>query len=72
MIKEGAYHLPLFLLTRENMDAYKPFPVVNIPPVSFIGGPTKQGRTGNIKGDWVPDRSEAVVMAVVVPVEVAL
>ena len=54
------------------MDAYKPVPVVNIPPMSFIGVPSKQGITGNIHGVWDPDRSVAVVTSVVVPVEESL
>ena len=45
MEREGAEHQPGVLFTKENMDADKPIPVVNIPPVSFIGGPTSQGIT---------------------------
>ena len=42
--KEGAYHLPVVLLTKCRVDADKPIPVVNLPPVRFIVGPTSQGR----------------------------
>ena len=41
MLKEGADHLSVFLFTKDNMEAYKPVPVVNLPPVSFIGGHSK-------------------------------
>ena len=54
MAKEGAYHLSVVLFLKENMDADKPFPVVNIIPVKFIGGPQKQGRSGIIKGACYP------------------
>ena len=37
MVKERADHLPVVLFTKENIDADKPVPVVNIPPMSFIG-----------------------------------
>ena len=36
--------------TKENTDADKPVPVVNFPHVRFIGGPSKQGIIGNIRG----------------------
>ena len=39
MVKKGADHQPVVLFTKDNMDAYKPVPVLNIPPVRFIGGP---------------------------------
>ena len=51
------------------MDADKPVPVLNILPVRFIGGPSKQGKTGNIQGAWYPDISVAVVIVVVIPVQ---
>ena len=54
------------------MDADKPVPVVNLPHVRFICGPSKQGRTGNIQGEWDPDILVAVIMALGVPVEEAL
>ena len=54
------------------MDADKPVPVVNLPPVIFIGGPSKKVITGKIQGAWDTDRSVAVVTAVGVPVEGAL
>ena len=41
----------------------------NIISLKFAGGPTNQGRTGNMQGDWYPDRSLAVVTDVGVPVE---
>ena len=52
MVKEGAYHQPVVIFTKENMDADKFVPVVNILPVRFIGGPTRQVRTGSIQGSW--------------------
>ena len=42
----------MVLFTKESMDADKPVPVIKIPPVRFIGVPTKQERTGNIKEAW--------------------
>ena len=39
MVKEGVDHHAVVLFTKENMDSDKPVPVVNIPPVRFIGGP---------------------------------
>ena len=54
------------------MDEDKPVPVVNIPPVRIIAGPSKQGIIGNIKGEWDEDRSVAVVKDIGVPVEEAL
>ena len=44
--------MPVILFTKESMDADKPFPVVNLPPVRFIVGLTKQGRKDNIQGEW--------------------
>ena len=41
MLKERAYHLPVVLFTKYNMDADKPVPVVNLPTVWFIGGLTR-------------------------------
>ena len=72
MVKERADHQPVVLFTKENLDADKAFPVVYLPPVRFIGGPTNQGITGNIQGAWDKNRSEVVVTAVGVPVEEAL
>ena len=40
MVKERADHQPVVLFTNENMGADKTVPVVIIPPVRFIGGPT--------------------------------
>ena len=62
----------MVLFTKENMYIDKPIPVVNIPNVRFIGGPTRQGRTGGIQGGWDPERSVAVINTVGVPVEEAL
>ena len=39
MVKEVADHLPVVLCTKDNMDEDKPVPVINLPPVKFIGGP---------------------------------
>ena len=47
--KKRADHLPVVLFTKYNVDAYKPVPVVNMPPVRFIGGPIIQGITGSIQ-----------------------
>ena len=62
----------MVIFTKENMDADKPIPVVNLPPVRFLSGPSKQVRTGNIQGAWYPYRLVAVIMSVIVPVEEAL
>ena len=51
------------------MDADKPDPVVNLPPVMFIGGTTNQGRTGKIKGAWDPDILLDMITNVGVPAE---
>ena len=72
MVKEGADHQPVVLFKKDNMDAYQPVLVVNITRMSFIGGPSNKGRTGNIQGAWDPDRSVAVVIDVGVPAEEAL
>ena len=50
------------------MDADKPGPVVNLPPVKFIGGPTKQGITGNVQGAYYTEISVALIATVGVPV----
>ena len=62
----------MFLFTKDNMEAYKPVPVVNLPPVSFIGETSKQGRSQNIQGAWDTDISVAVTTDVGVPVEEAI
>ena len=41
LVKEGADHFPVVLLTKESMDAHKNVIVVNLPHVRFIGGLTK-------------------------------
>ena len=51
------------------MDADKPVPVVNLPPVKFIGITKNQGRTGNIQGDWYSEISVAGIPTVGVPVK---
>ena len=50
LVKLAADHMPVVLYTQDNMDANKPFPVANIPPVRFIVGPTSQGIIGIIQG----------------------
>ena len=62
----------MVLFTKYNIDTYKPVPVVNIPPMRFIGGLTRQGRTVSIHGAWEPEISVAVITTVGVPVEEAL
>ena len=57
---------------KHNMEAYKPIPVVNLPPLRFIGGLSKHIITGNMQGVWDPDISVAVVTAVGVSAEEAL
>ena len=59
----------MVLLTKENMDADKPVPVVNLPPVRFIDGITSQGVKLSIHGAWDPEISVAVITTVGVPVE---
>ena len=54
------------------MHTDKLVPVTSLPPVRFISGPKKQGRTGNIQKAWDPDRSASVVTDVGVPVEESL
>ena len=44
LVKERVYHIIVVLFTIEIMDADKPVLVVNIPPVRFICGATKQVR----------------------------
>ena len=51
------------------MDADKSVLVVNLTPVRFTCGPTRQGRTGSIQVAWYPERSVAVITMVGVPVE---
>ena len=55
MVKERANHLPAVLFTKENIYADKPVPVVNLPPVRFIGAPTRQGIIVSIQGDCYPE-----------------
>ena len=62
----------MVLFTKENMVSDKPVPLVILPPVRFIGGPTRQVRTGRIQGSWDPERSIYVITTVWIPVEEAL
>ena len=62
----------MVLFTKYNTDAYKPVPVVNLPPVRFIGVPSKHGITGNTREAWYPDILVELITAVCVPVEEAL
>ena len=64
MVKERAYHHPVVLFTKDNAGADKPFTVVNLQHVRFIGGPSKQGITGNIQGACDPDKLIAVITSV--------
>ena len=54
------------------MDAHKPVPVVNLPPMRFIGSPTNQVITGNIQVAWKPEILVAAITTVGVPVDNAL
>ena len=54
MVKEIGGQHPVVLFTKDNTDADKPVPVVILSPVRFIGGPTRQKRTGIIQGAWYP------------------
>ena len=54
------------------MDADKPVPVVNLPPMRFIGSPTNQVITGNIQVAWKTEKLVAAITTVGVPVEKAL
>ena len=59
----------MVIFTKDNIDADKPVPVVNISPVRVVGGPTRHGITGIIQGDWYPERSVSVITMVGVPVD---
>ena len=54
------------------MGADKTAPVVILPPVRFIGGPTRQGIKLSMQGSWDPERSVPVIAMVGIPVEEAL
>ena len=41
MVKEGVDHQQVVLFTKDKMYTHKPIPVVNLPHVRFIGGPSK-------------------------------
>ena len=47
MVYEGADHQPVVIFTKYNMDSDKPVPVVNLPDVRFICGPSNQGKQAN-------------------------
>ena len=68
MVKERANHLPAVLFTKYNMGADKPVLVIILPPVRFIGAPTRQGIIVSIQGDCYPERSVAMITTVGVPV----
>ena len=68
MVKERAYYLPVVLFSKENIDADKPIPEVNLPPVSFIGAPTRHRRIGIIQVSWDLEISVAVIITLGVPV----
>ena len=42
MVKERADHLPVVIFTKDNIDADKSVPVLNLPLVRFIVFPTSQ------------------------------
>ena len=69
MVKESADHQPVVLFTKDNTGADKPAPLVILPPVRFIGGPTRKVRTVSIQESWDPERSVAVITTVGIPVE---
>ena len=50
MLKEVNEHPPVVLFAKESMDLDKPVPVVNLPPVRFIGVTKNQERTESIHG----------------------
>ena len=54
------------------MGADKTAPVVILPPVKFIGGPTRQGIKVSMQGSWDLKISVAVISTVGIPVEEAL
>ena len=72
MVKERLDHMLMVLFTKDNMDSDKPVLVVNLPPVRFIGGHTRQLIRGSIQRAWDPEISVYVVTMVGVPVEEAL
>ena len=54
------------------MDADKSVPVLNIPPVMFIGGTINHIISGIIQGSWDPEILVSVITTVGVPVDEAL
>ena len=69
MVKEREDHQQVVLFTKYHMDSDKPVTVANLPPVRFIGGPTRQGRRGIIQVSWYPETSVAAIATVGIPVE---
>ena len=61
--------MTVVIFTKYNKDADKPVPVVNIPPVRFIGSTQRQARTGSIQVSWDPEILLAVITTVGVPVD---
>ena len=59
----------MVIFTKEIMEADKPVPVANIPPMRFIGGPTNYIRTGSIQISWDLEISVAEIIKVGVPLE---
>ena len=49
MLKERADHNAVVLFTKYNMDSDKPVPVVNLPDVRFICGPSNQGKQAKFR-----------------------
>ena len=72
LVKEGAYQQPVVLFTKDNMDEDKNDPVVNLPPMRFLGYPTMNITTGNIQGAWYTKILVSVTTTVGAPVEEAL
>ena len=54
----------LVIFTNGGLDEGKPIPVINTPPLRFLGGTKNHIRTGNIHGSWDPEIPVSVVMAV--------
>ena len=57
---------------KDNMYADKPIPMVNLPHVRFIGGPTKELIIYSIQVSWEPEILVDIITTVGVPVEEAL
>ena len=59
----------MVLFTKYNMDADEPVPEINFPPVGFIVGPTRHGRTGRTQVSWDTERLVVMITTVGVLVE---